>query len=993
MATQTFKSFVLGTLIYALSLFLILPISKTFALNGPSLAPELRVETGMHTAIIRRIAVDRNCSLLVSASDDKTVRLWSLPDGKLIRTYRMPIGKGHEGKAFSVAISPDSRYVATGGWDAQYGINRKMHVYLFDTYSGRLVRRLGKFTSVINQLAFSADGQYLAAMIGRQTIRVKQPDGKYVSKETGGMRVWRTSDWKIIGIDTDYQGDSYGAVFGPDNSLYTSSYDGFIRKYSGSNFRRVAKVKGKSGKESFGIAVDPTGQKVAVGYYDKPVVDVHNASNLAYAFTPDVKGIKGGSLISVAWSQDGQRLYSGGAYWDTVSRTRPLRIWKDGGRGKAKNIPGPRTTIMGLIPCGQNLAVAGADPAFGMVSFNGRRKIFWRDRDKADMRGKDGSFFTISEDGSRLRFGLGYQDRSPVLLDIERGSLTDAPRAIRNLYKADVSSLDIKNWNDKFNPTFRGRRIKLDEYERSRTIAIRPDKQGFVLGANWSMRAYDDRGYQLWRFQTPSVVWGMNITRNGQLVVATFGDGTIRWYRLSDGKELMAFFVNAKDRRWILWTPKGYYMASPGGEDLIGWHLNQGWNQAADFFPSSRFRDRFYRPDIVKKVLELLDEDDAIEEANRLSKRKRNDEDIRKKLPPIINILNPVEGTLFSNPKASIEYSLRSPSGQKITKVDILVDGRPINSADLESYSIPKTGDIGRLNIKLPKRNVNISLIARTKFSASEAASLGLKWKGPPPRQQTVDINKPKLYALLIGVSDYANDDFKLRYAAKDAEDFAQALKLQEGGVYREVELKVLTNSQATAGNIRDALDWLEGEVTSRDVGLLFMAGHGMTDLKQRFFYLPYDGNPEKLRRTAIPQHDIQSVISSLAGKALMFVDACHSAGSFGSGTQTRGLSLVDINGIVNELSSAENGVVMFASSTGRELSIEDSRWENGAFTEALLEGFQGRADYNKNNAISVKELDLWLSERVKELTNKKQHPVARKPPTVPDFPIALAKE
>ena len=282
-------------------------------------------------------------------------------------------------------------------------------------------------------------------------------------------------------------------------------------------------------------------------------------------------------------------------------------------------------------------------------------------------------------------------------------------------------------------------------------------------------------------------------------------------------------------------------------------------------------------------------------------------------------------------------------------------------------------------------------MIAHTKFAASEAATLNLKWKGAPQRK-VIDINKPKLYALLIGVSDYSNPDFKLRYAAKDATDFAEALRKQEGGVYREVVIKTLTNSQATAGNIRDALDWLEGEVTSRDVGLLFLAGHGMNDLKRRFYYLPYDGNPEKLRRTAIPQTDIQGVISALAGKALMFIDACHSAGSFGATTQTRGLSLVDINGIVNELSSAENGVVMFASSTGRELSIEDSRWENGAFTEALLEGFTGKADYNRDSAISIKELDLWLSERVKELTEKRQHPVARKPPTVPDFPIALAK-
>ena len=100
----------------------------------------------------------------------------------------------------------------------------------------------------------------------------------------------------------------------------------------------------------------------------------------------------------------------------------------------------------------------------------------------------------------------------------------------------------------------------------------------------------------------------MNVTGDGRLVVAAYGDGTIRWHRMSDGQELLAVFVHKDDRRWVAWTPSGYYMASPGGEDLIGWHVNRGWDQAADFFPASRFRERFSRPDVVQKILDTLDE-------------------------------------------------------------------------------------------------------------------------------------------------------------------------------------------------------------------------------------------------------------------------------------------------------------------------------------------------------------------------------------------------
>lgn len=70
---------------------------------------------------------------------------------------------------------------------------------------------------------------------------------------------------------------------------------------------------------------------------------------------------------------------------------------------------------------------------------------------------------------------------------------------------------------------------------------------------------------------------------------------------------------------------------------------------------------------------------------------------------------------------------------------------------------------------------------------------------------------------------------------------------------------------------------------------------------------------------------------------------------------------------MVNELASAENGAVVFASSTGRQYSLEDPAWGNGAFTKALVEGVNGMSDYGGKGRITVNILDLYLSERVKE--------------------------
>ena len=79
----------------------------------------------MHTATIKRISLTADGRMMATGSDDKTVRLWSLPDGKLLRTLRPPIGPGNDGKVYAVALAPDGSWVAAGGWDTLAPIERR----------------------------------------------------------------------------------------------------------------------------------------------------------------------------------------------------------------------------------------------------------------------------------------------------------------------------------------------------------------------------------------------------------------------------------------------------------------------------------------------------------------------------------------------------------------------------------------------------------------------------------------------------------------------------------------------------------------------------------------------------------------------------------------------------------------------------------------------------------------------------------------------------
>ena len=65
-----------------------------------------------------------------------------------------------------------------------------------------------------------------------------------------------------------------------------------------------------------------------------------------------------------------------------------------------------------------------------------------------------------------------------------------------------------------------------------------------------------------------------------------------------------------------------------------------------------------------------------------------------------------------------------------------------------------------------------------------------------------------------------------------------------------------------------------------------------------------------------------------------------------------------DINGMVNDLASAENGVVVFAASTGRESAFEREEWGHGAFSKALIEALSGEADVFHDGVITVASLE-----------------------------------
>ena len=119
-----------------------------FAIEPPS-EPILRLNTEMHTAAIGRL--DARAKLVLSSSEDKTARLWDGETGELIRIFRPPIAHGKAGDLYACALSPEGTIAAVGGWTNDHSF------YLFNTFTGKMIRRISGQSNVIFDLEFSPD--------------------------------------------------------------------------------------------------------------------------------------------------------------------------------------------------------------------------------------------------------------------------------------------------------------------------------------------------------------------------------------------------------------------------------------------------------------------------------------------------------------------------------------------------------------------------------------------------------------------------------------------------------------------------------------------------------------------------------------------------------------------------------------------------------------------------------------------------------------------
>ncbi len=925
------------------------------------------LDTGGHMALVKGLAFTPDGGQLVSASEDKTIRVWDVATGKTLRTLRGEAAPGGLGRVYVIALSPDGKWLAAGGWTAGNEIR------LYEFASGKLVALLKGHKDVVYALAFSADGQRLISgsadntaiiwdtgSLSSATVAAPQvlqllaghrhfvyavgftPDG--TRAVTGSydheLRLWRVADGALLQTMTGHSDRVYRLVIAPDGRIASADWSGEIRLWDGQTgafLKTLARQKTEIGS----LSISPDGRFLLagvaspVGPFHCHVYDTRTGREIVTYRGHD------NNVYATAVSGDGRWAATGGFNGE-------IHIWElsTGARRRGTD--------------GQPLTLGGTGRPVWAAAFSGDgRQIAW-----GNTFGNPGGTTPINERGPLEK----------VLTLPASGSLTGpkaadpagAFRRAKEGYGAWALSrrkggnfgydaiLDISEGGQIRASIVRG---PTDGYDH-RSYSFSPDGETvFSGGQTGTLSAYDRSGKKLGDFIGHEAdVWAVSPSPDGRYLVSGSGDQTLRLWNLKTRELLVTLFEGA-DGEWVMWTPQGFYAASGPGAELIGWQINHGPEHEAEYVTAAQLREHLNRPDIVTRAIQLASAEEAVREAHGAEFKLA---DLFSKPVPRMRILSPAADATLRGGHAQVALQLEAtPDPVKLIRIQ--VNGRQI-AEKLPPEDVAGFAP-GKLLFDVPlAKGANKVAIAAVNDTGETVASVSLTHEGEG------DLDwRGTLYILAIGVDKYPNlPGNDLRYAGADAKTFAEAMERRAGRLYDRVVKRVLVNGAApgdtpTAAHILDALGLLHS-ARENDTVMLFVSGHGKNE-GPNYRFVPTDaawGEGEYLRpASVVPWFAFQEALTGANGRRILFLDTCHSGNAF----NPRLLS-----------DSYEANIVVYSSARADQEALENQALGggHGLFTYALVEGLNGGAR-DSAGEVRAEGLHDFLKSHVQSLAAKLQ--------------------
>ncbi len=943
-------------LLYILFLvYCLLDLSQIPIYSQISNKPQLVIAPQGHSAVVKKILFTKDGQSLISVGDDKVIYFWEVATGRLERSLRPFIGEGTTGALYAAALSPTEQFLAVGGMGIKEG---EKSLVIIDLHTDQQVARLTGHKNIITDLAFSQEGDYLASASASAEDKIY---------------LWDTETWQELNVLEGHREKVNSIAFSPDgNRLVSAAADGQLFLWDTATGRIVTKLK-KHKQAVSTVAWSLNGAYIVSGGDDGQLLLWDHKGQLIKQLDERPNKIKTLSFspnsqqIVVSEQETNHQLVydiASGNILQTFNkhdRSVPTNAFASTGMIASAGGKDADIYIWDIANLNVKTHIVGHGKSVWTVGLKKELEVGIGQTETDGNLGNDP--IQKSFDFATLKFQLSVNDA-----DFKRTQVTNGKQKLKkiNNYQLSIGKKSIDN--DK----------KTDGSIKCYTFT---PNGNVLVGSSFSLKLYRANGEPIRDFiGHGGPVWSVSVSKDGRYLVSGSYDQTVKLWNLESGECLASLFVSERGE-WICWNPKGYYDASAGGEKYMGWHLNQGKDSLALYYPSHTYRKAFLQAELLKRIIALGSYEKGIVDYNETATAKRQvdtNPSIAEKKPPEINWKQPTNfNTESADRKFPISFFVNSTS--EVEEIAVRINGSFMGNArgftkkekqDKNSYMDTVTLNRGENIITIESKN-------KHGWGISKERHITYK-----PSGYTENTLKGNLYLLSIGVSDYENTTYNLDYADKDAIAISNCFETQEGLLYKQVHEKQLLNREATRENIIDAFEWLEESVKDEDVVIIFIASHGFS-YRDGFYILPYEGKHDNLRSSAVAWGTFADILKGMSGKVLLLIDACHSG--------RLGQNMTVLSTMTNITRKAEEyGVAIMAASTDEQESIESEAWGHGAFTKAILDGLNEKeADFfYKDKTIYLKEIDLFVGERVWELTRGQQLPATQKPNTLGRFPI-----
>lgn len=458
--------------------------------------------------------------------------------------------------------------------------------------------------------------------------------------------------------------------------------------------------------------------------------------------------------------------------------------------------------------------------------------------------------------------------------------------------------------------------------------------------------------------------------------------------------ERFVFFDMNEYGDYLFMTPDQYYMGSKDLKELV--FFQRGEN----YFEFEQFDLKYNRPDIILDRLGYADSAlvSAYHQAyqKRLKKMGFTEEMLEDDFHlPEIEIENFEEmPSLHDQGSINLKLNLKD-SKYKLDRINVWVNDVAIygtNGISLRDKNVQEYTT--NLEVFLAKGNNKVQVSVLNQAGAES-------YKETFELECTAGKDKPDLYLITIGESEFQQSDFNLTYAAKDAKDMAALFGKSK--VYGSVYTKTLVNEQVTAANVKALKSFLQ-KADINDEVMVFIAGHGVLDANLDYYFATYDMDFQQPQEKGLAYEDVEGLLDGIKPlKKTLLIDACHSGEIDKEEVELAEADVKEEGDIqfrvvgntaspklgtqnTSELTKSlftdlrkGTGATVISSAGGMEFAMEGDDWNNGLFTYCFINGIKTKAaDYNNDGEIWLSEIQQYVAQQVYELSGGRQQPTSR---------------